>query len=620
MSRSRMRGSRALQVAFIGAAIAVSAVCGGGGGGGAPSPSPAPTPPAPVQTACPASTTQSSPDQGAGTLSSKLGGGPHEPDPRASLFDLLWNHQVSVARGRVRPLDTSPPNVAADVGDIAVIQDEGDLITQPNAFDLRLTGLRFLPNQSGGYDVVRIDPAFRSDIGDLVTLADDDSVEKSVPFAFRFYGKLQPAAFVNSDGNITFGEGDRASTDRSIGRLLAGAPRVAPFLADLDPSTGGGVFVHASSDVLTTTWCGVRGFASSLRVTMQTSLFPDGSVEMKFADAPAWTATLGIVGLSPGRTGVFLPVDLSTAGESTPIGGGGGAVAERFSQSTSLDLVLVAQKFYQTHPDFYDQLIVWTDATLASGAFSFESNVANEVSGIGLDRFDRSADFGSAGRLRSVVQMDNIAKFPDDPTAKFLGENNTLSVLGQEVGHRWLAFLRFSDHNHQPSDALLGRDGAHWSFFLNSDASVMEGNRIEDLGGGSFRTVGAVEKYSLLDQYAMGYVRDIDVPPFFYVENPANVQPLVTFVSGPRIGVAFAGTRRDVLINDVIEVMGARQPSSDGSPKVHRQAFLLVVSRGRAADPPAIAKIDRIRRAWETFFSRATDGRARVETRLLPTT
>ena len=41
---------------------------------------------------------------------------------------------------------------------------------------------------------------------------------------------------------------------------------------------------------------------------------------------------------------------------------------------------------------------------------------------------------------------------------------------------------------------------------MDSDASVMEGNDIEDLGGGSFRTVAAVQRYSLLDQYAMGLV------------------------------------------------------------------------------------------------------------------
>ena len=29
---------------------------------------------------------------------------------------------------------------------------------------------------------------------------------------------------------------------------------------------------------------------------------------------------------------------------------------------------------------------------------------------------------------------------------------------------------------------------------MDSDASVMEGNDIEDLGGGSFRTIGAVRR------------------------------------------------------------------------------------------------------------------------------
>ncbi len=460
---------------------------------------------------------------------------------------------------------------------------------------------------------------FRSDIGDRVTLGDDDSVAKTVPFTFTFFGRTESAAFVNSDGNITFGEADRASTDRNVARLLTGAPRIAPFLADLDPSVGGTVSVRAAADAFTVTWCGVHVFGSALQATLQTSLLPDGSVEMKYADAPAFTAADGVVGVSPGRTGTFLPVDLSAATSGAGLAGGAGAVGERFAPQASLDLVSVARKFYATHPDAYDQLVIWTDAPLTTPqTFSFEVTVANEIAGIGIDRFDVSRDFGSAGRLRSVVQMDNVAKFPDDPAMKFLGENTTLSVVGQEVGHRWLAFLRFSDHNRQASDALLGRDKAHWSFFFNSDASVMEGNRIQDLGGGSFRTVAAVEKYSLLDQYAMGLVRDIDVPSFFYVESPLNVQPAATAESAPRVGVTFNGTRRDVLINHVVEVLGRRQPGADDSSKVHRQAFLFVVGRGRTADSSAVAKIDRIRRAWEGFFTTATDGRGRAETRLVP--
>ena len=197
--------------------------------------------------------------------------------------------------------------------------------------------------------------------------------------------------------------------------------------------------------------------------------------------------------------------------------------------------------------------------------------------------------------------MDWIGKYPEDPLQTFLGENNTVSVLGQEVGHRWLAFLDFRNHTGARSEALLGRDQAHWSFFFDSDASVMEGNDIEDLGGGSFRTTAAVQRYSRLDQYAMGLVSASQVPPFFYVDNPINVAGGREADSAPRVGVTFNGTRRDVLIEDVIAINGPRVPSAADSPRVHRQAFLLVV--GRAArrtarrSPRSIASAARGRRS-----------------------
>ncbi len=150
------------------------------------------------------------------------------------------------------------------------------------------------------------------------------------------------------------------------------------------------------------------------------------------------------------------------------------------------------------------------------------------------------------------------------------------------------------------SGDLLGRDAAHWSFFFDSDASVLEGNDIEDLGGGSFRTVAAVERYSLLDQYAMGLVDHSQVPPFFYVQ-PTSLTGRRTAASEPEVGVTFSGTRRDVRIEDVIAVVGPRVPSAAESPRVYRQAFVYVVSAGRTVETTAIAKLDRIRVAWISF-------------------
>jgi hypothetical protein len=531
-------------------------------------------------------------------------------NPRGRLYDALWLNRSRAGR-------IAPPTAQAtgrdsiDIGEVAVVQDEGDLIESPNTYDLRNLGLRFTRNGSGGYDVRRIDGGLRTALGNRLTLTDDDSVQLNVAFSFPFFGQNQTTAFVNSDGNVTFEQEDRASTDRNVARLLTGPPRVAAFLADLDPSTGNGrVFGNAAPDQYTVTWCGVRGFDSNRTTNAQLTLLPDGTIEIKFATV---SLTEAVVGLSPGRTGDFMPVDLSANG---PTAGGSGAVGERFADQAQLDTVEVARKFYQTHPDNYDQLVIWTDQTVVDDAFAYEVTVSNDIRGIGVSQFDASRDFGSNGRLQSYAVMDFIGKYPEDPLQTVLGENSTVSVLGQEVGHRWLAFLEFRDHTGARSDALLGRDQAHWSFFVDSDASVMEGNDIEDLGGGSFRTTAAVQRYSRLDQYAMGLLPPSQVPTFFYVENPVNVAGGRTSESAPRVGVTFNGTRRDVLIDDVIAINGPRVPSSSDSPRVHRQAFVLVVGRGRSVDNGQVAKIDRIRRAWETFFQQATEGRMTAITTL----
>jgi len=535
-------------------------------------------------------------------------------NPRWRVLDHLWTHREAENNPDLAALQRrglSAPSNAADVGDVAVVQDEGDIILPPNTYDLKTLGLRFTRNAAGGYSVARIEGLFRASLGTRLTLSDDDSVQQNVPFSFSFYGKTETTAFVNSDGNITFEEADKSSTERNVARLLTGPPRVAPFLADLDPSTSGSrVFINAASDQYTVTWCNVRGFDSQRTVTVQATLLPSGNIEMIFG-----TINLGdaIVGLSPGRTGTFTTVNLSDTG---PTDGGSAAVGERFAESAQLDVVALARKFYRSHADNYDQVVLWTDAPVITDAFAYETTVKNEIRGIGVDTYDLASDFGSAGRLRSIVVMDWLGKYPDNPLSRFLGENNTVSLLGQESGHRWLAFLEFRDRTGARSDAVLGRDLAHWSFFFDSDASVMEGNDIEDLGGGSFRTTAAVRRYSALDQYAMGLLAASQVPTFFYVENPANMSASRTRESAPEVGITFNGTRRDVEIGDVVTVLGARIPTAADSARVHRQAFIYLVSNGKTADPGQVSKVDTIRKTWETFFLQATDGRMRAVTSL----
>jgi hypothetical protein len=590
--------------------------CGGGDDNPPSTPPPSNPPPGNgqnTQNPCVAALAQAEParEPGAGALvGDVLGKGPSglAADKR-HVADLLWNSALS-ARAATRATP-APDAVSQDIGEIAVIEDDGTLLLSRNTFDVRNVGLRFERNGSGGYDVTPTSATFRASLGRRLTLTDDDSTSEAIPFAFSYYGRAFTSVFVNSDGNLTFDEADSASTPRGFARLLGGPPRVAPFFADLDPSTGGRVFVDAASDAFTVTWCGVRGFDSTETTTVQASLLASGVIDVKFG--PEVTLTEALVAVSPGRSSSFTPVDLSANNRLT---GGAGAVGERFADDAELDTAQVARRFYATHADRFDQLVLWTDTTVVSDAFAFESTVANAIRGLGVDTFNQSADFGSAGALQSVMVMDRVAKYGDDPNGKILGENSALAVIAHETGHRWLTQLTFNDGRGGTSDAMLGRQRAHWSFFMDSDASVMEGNDIEDLGGGSFRTIAAAERFSRLDLYGMGLVGPGDVPAVFYVDTPTNVSPSRDRESAPRVGVTFNGTRRAVLIEDIVSAVGARQPSVDASPKQHRQAWVYVIARGTTPAQADLTRLDRLRRDFEPYFRRITDSRMTLTTAL----
>jgi hypothetical protein len=527
---------------------------------------------------------------------------------KRDVADLLWRSALAArATNRASP---APDAVSQDIGDIAVIEDDGTLLLPRNSFDVRNAGLRFERNGSGGYDVTQTTAAFRTALGRRLTLTDDDSKSETIPFAFSYYGRSFTSVFINSDGNLTFEEADATSTTRGFARLLGGPPRVAPFFADLDPSTGGRVFVDAAADAFTVTWCGVRGFDSTQTTTVQASLFATGAIDVKFG--PEVTLREALVAVSPGRGSAFAPVDLSA---NTRLAGGAGAVGERFAEDAELDAAQTARRFFAGHADRFDQLVIFTDTAVVTDAFAFESTISNAIRGIGVDAVDQSADFGSGGTLQSILVMDRAAKYGDDPNAKILGENTALSILGQESGHRWLAQLQFNKGSGN-SDALLGRQRAHWSFFMDSDASVMEGNDIEDLGGGSFRTIAAVERYSRLDLYAMGLVRASDVPPVFYVESPINVTPGRDRDSAPGVGVTFTGTRRDVSIDDILRAMGERQPSADNATRLHRQAWIYVITRGSTPSQADLTRLERMRVGFEEFFRRSTENRMTMTTSL----
>jgi hypothetical protein len=525
--------------------------------------------------------------------------------------------QLAIDRDQQRRLRESGTQAlsavqAERVGDIAVLVDDGSLIVQPNPLDLSNLTIQYTPQKKGGYVVSSSDAVLEENIGDRMDMSDDDSRQIKFPkkFRFRFFGKVQKGVFVHSDGNLTFGTPDAASTDRDLGRLISGPPRIAPLFADLNPGAAageGGVYVLTSDKKVVVTWRDVPEFEQGNRNTFQAVLYADGRITFAFGTLQARTA---VVGLAPGNGNDVRLLDYTA---NLPTGTLKTGIAERFATARSFDHAAVARAFFREFADDYDHLVVFLDFPQSlGGAFAFEAPVKNEIRGIGLPVFDSTAQVGSRGRLRSFVQMGTLSRYPDDPQTEFLGTNSTLDVLGQEAGHRWLSFLHFIDGNGQASDALLGRDLSHWSFCHNSLASDMEGNEWREEGGNRFTSIGATDRYSPLDQYAMGLIGADEVPPFYTVGDCSNPS------AAPAVGASIQGPRIDVTIDQVIAAEGPRVPDFRKAPHTFDMAFILVSEAGRFPSDASISKVDRIRAAWEPYFAAVTDGNGSVRTTIKP--
>ena len=519
-----------------------------------------------------------------------------------------------------------PLRVSNDQGHISVIEDDGTLIVRPNNFDLAGLSVTFAP-AAGTYSVVR-STAVPFDEGagsaSIQNLGDDDSVRIVLPFPFAYFGRTYDSVFLNTDGNLTFGEADRASTGRDLQRMIGGQPRIAPLLDDLNPVSPGRVTVEKFPDRILFNWidtgewvtAGARG-----RNTFQAVLFAGGAI--RFTYTLTMDAQQGVVGISPG--GGASTIDLVDLSEQERTAAYPGLIAEVFATKQAVSLAAVSQYFYRSHPDVYDFVMVFSDFNLSlDSAFAFTVGIRNDIRGIitaDEPLFDRGRQFGSPSRLQAMSNMGSLSNYPLDPRRRFLGENSALSIVSHEFGHRWLAFMDTRD------SVLLGRQKAHWSYFNNTSGSFMEGNEIQDLGAGRFRTVGAVYRYSPLDQYIMGLRAAAEVPPWFVVTEPRFDSLPSSFTSGcregsmaacnPYVGLDFSGVRRDVRLDEMVGIAGARVPQMEQASKVFRVAFILLTQKGQTASASSVAKLDGIRVAWESYFRDAVDGRGTVMTDLV---
>jgi PKD repeat protein len=312
---------------------------------------------------------------------------------------------------------------------------------------------------------------------------------------------------------------------------------------------------------------------------------------------------------APARLELAADVDL---GQIAVLFDGGNLVVSSFTDTTA-----IAQQFYATHPDDFDYLVIFissaynTDVQIEAG-FAFHRRVRNDVSGIGIATVDNSGLLGlPTTRLKSIVQMNDLLEYLphfDDPLPGFTGSIEGVEVLGQESGHQFASFAEV------PGEEMLGRDLSHWSFFMHTSGSVMEGNDWQPDGNGWLSGPG-FEHYSHLDEYLMG-LRDAAAAtePIFVLDHPHDTGGR-TASSPPEEGVRIRGTRQDISMAALIAAEGPRVPDASIAPKTFRAAFVLVVP-GLSVPPGDLERMEEFRREWVDWFALETDNLGAMDTTL----
>ncbi len=333
---------------------------------------------------------------------------------------------------------------------------------------------------------------------------------------------------------------------------------------EFDPRTGS-LYLKLAANRVMVSWVGVPVFNRTDPNTFQVVLLPDGTIRFNYRIVNART---GITGISNGFQTTSQPMLFS--GITTLKGLAGLPIAQRF-RTPDIDLVRLSQRFYQTHDDDFDGLVVFGSsdypANIAGGSGAYFAGIRNDVYGIGISAVDGTASVGSAGRLQGIINM--LKGF-------------------------WLRV------------AVSSNPSTFTSVYLSNSG-------VNDAGEAPDTLVTPVNNLRQLASSGVGVPYEVthiasSGPHARYFDSTTGAY------TGDRIGIK--GTRKDVTMASIIEIEGDRVPARGAAPTAFRHAFILVAPPGSSAKPADLVRMDAVRRGWESFFRQATDGLASVSTEL----
>ncbi|MCB9650185.1 MAG: hypothetical protein H6730_26885 [Deltaproteobacteria bacterium] len=274
------------------------------------------------------------------------------------------------------------------------------------------------------------------------------------------------------------------------------------------------------------------------------------------------------------------------------------------------------RELYRVLPDEFVFVYMFTSFNTNIGAF-FYAPEANDTWGINAQGiFDSNGPSPREG----FVFMNDWKSFEEIFGSGPGAAGQARSVFNQEAGHRWGSFVTTGpDGNGAGADVLLGRDDAHWSYFMHTGGSPMEGNNWRDNQDGTFTTVTGFNNwhYSDLDLYLMGLLPMNEVEPFFVITNPdvGRLRDLfgdaLNKASTPQIiqPVTISGTRVDLTMEDVRLRNGSRSPAHGEAPTEWRVAFVMLASSSAPLNESEKAEFDTMVEDYVAGFHEGTRDR-----------
>jgi hypothetical protein len=177
------------------------------------------------------------------------------------------------------------------------------------------------------------------------------------------------------------------------------------------------------------------------------------------------------------------------------------------------------KKLYENFPDAFDFLVVMPANRLYEPD-TYEERVpycvmvSNQAEHIGLPVFDRTAEYFSAGRLKSVI----------------FHSFGSGAILDHEIGHTWGMRTGFATGivlGSAEADALYG----HWLAETDIDGMMnyfISGHTLENNGDGTWRLKPQnpnFRPYSPIELYTIGLIPPEEVPPIHILHNLDTTDP-----------------------------------------------------------------------------------------------